>query len=215
MGLRKAETLLRDRHRAKAIARCRKNRVRNRGQDWRQRGFAKTGRRVVGFEEMHFDGRRLRHLHQRMFVIVRLLYSSVSQRDFLDHFAQAIDDRALYLCFGGTGIDDMAANVAYNPDLIHLDFFIRCHADFGDFGKVSAMAEMKGDLPPPCARQIKGSWRLEGSNIVEPRGSGSKPRYEDVLCIEILFYFGDPASADRQQEVVFVVIDLPAQQFPV
>ena len=151
MLLREAEALLRHRHRANALACCRENRIANGGQNRRQSRFAQARRRVIGFQKMDFDlRRRLRHSQHRVLMIVRLHDGPVFQRDFLHHFAQAIYDRALHLSFGGTGIDDVAANVSRDPDFIHFDFLVGVDGDFGDFGKVTAMAEMERDAHAPC-----------------------------------------------------------------
>src|SRR6188768_2111626 len=93
---------------------------------------------------MDFDAwRRLCHSQHWVLMIVGLYYGSVFQRDFLNHLAQPVDDRTLHLSFGGTGIDDVAANVSCYPDLIHFDLLVGADGDFGDFCKVPAMAEMK------------------------------------------------------------------------
>ena len=49
-----------DRHCTNSLARCREYRVTNRRQNRRQCRFVQACRRVVGFQEMHFYGRRLR-----------------------------------------------------------------------------------------------------------------------------------------------------------
>ena len=65
ISLRETEALLRHRHGANAFARCGENCIANGGQNRRQRGFAQTGWRIIGFQEMNFDGRRLRHFQPR------------------------------------------------------------------------------------------------------------------------------------------------------
>ena len=104
---------------------------------------------------MDFDlRRRLRHPQHWVLMIVRLHDAPVFQRDFLHHFAQAIYDCALHLRFGGTGIDNVAADVARDPDFIHFDFLVCVDGDFGDFGKVTAMAEMERDAQRRAFRQL-------------------------------------------------------------
>ena len=146
MLLRKTKALLRHRQRTNAFACRRENRIAHRRQNRRQRGFAQSGRRVIGFQEMDFDaGRRLRHSQHWMLMIVRLPDRAVFQGNLLQHFAQAIYHCALYLRLGRTGIDDVAADVARDPDFVDFDFFVGVDRDFSNFGKVTAMAEMERD----------------------------------------------------------------------
>ena len=59
--LREAEALLCDRHRPNAFARRREDRIANCWKNRRQCRLAQASRRIVRFQEMHFDGRRLGH----------------------------------------------------------------------------------------------------------------------------------------------------------
>jgi hypothetical protein len=45
-------------------------------------------------------------------VIVRLHHATILQRDFLQHLAHAIHDRALRQVFRSADVDDVAADVA-------------------------------------------------------------------------------------------------------
>jgi hypothetical protein len=56
MLLCKAKAMLCDWQRPNAFTCCRKYRVTNRRQNWRQSRLAKSCWRIIGFQKMHFDG---------------------------------------------------------------------------------------------------------------------------------------------------------------
>lgn len=73
-------------------------------------------------------------------MVIRLHDAALLERDLLNHLAQAIHYGALHLVFGRTWIDDVAANISRDPDLVDLDLLVRVNGDFGGLGKIPAMA---------------------------------------------------------------------------
>ena len=131
--------MFRDRQRPDSFAGYRKDRVANRGRNWRQCRFAETGRRIVGLQEMNFDFRRgLRDTNGLILMEVALDGPSLIERDFpIHHVAQALNNRALDLVQRIARVDDLAADVGGYPDLLHLDLVARIDADLGDVSEVA------------------------------------------------------------------------------
>src|SRR5580658_7575653 len=136
---------------------------------------------------MNLNYRSLRHSQARMLMIIRLRHPSFPERDLLHHLAQAIDDGALDLVFSRTRIDDLAANVTSDPNLINFHLLVRADGDLGDLGKITAMAEVKcdakcgafGKLPLAPARflrrelnDVAHSSRIQSHR---PRPTASRP----------------------------------------
>src|SRR5271166_5641180 len=88
---------------------------------WKSR-LAETGRLMVGRDKMHVDRRRLIHAQRFHGVEIRLHDAAAIDRDRLaERGAEPVESRALCLILGAAGIDDLAADVANDPDMIELD----------------------------------------------------------------------------------------------
>src|SRR6516164_9068127 len=120
--VRPRKTVLGERQRADALSANRKNGNAHGGQQWRKRGLAKAGRRIVRLQEMHFDfGRNLVHAHGRIFVEVALQRAAAIYSDFVGHdLAEAINHRAATFVVRAARIDDSAAYVTRDPNLVDL-----------------------------------------------------------------------------------------------
>jgi len=72
---------------------------------------------------------------------VGLLDLAVHQRDLLAHVAHPLDDAAECEALGRRRIDDLAADIPCNPDLVHSHPALGINADVGNRGEVAQMAE--------------------------------------------------------------------------
>ena len=59
--------------------------------------------------------------------------------------AEPIERRALHLVLGAAGIDDLAADVADDPDMVELDVARSRHRRLHHFGEIAEMTEIEGD----------------------------------------------------------------------
>src|SRR2546430_1660794 len=141
------EAVSRERQRADALARHGKDRVAHRRKNRRESGFAEAGGGVVCFEEMNFDfGRHLVHADRGILVEIALDGAASVNGDFVGHDgAQPFDDSAADLIFSVGGIDDLAADVAGDPDFVDLDLLLGVDTEFDDFGELAAMRELEGN----------------------------------------------------------------------
>lgn len=140
-----AESLLRHRHGSNALTRGREHRVRDGGKNRRKRRLSKPAGRIVTLQEVNFHGRRLGDSKPGVLTVIGLHDPSFLERDLLNHFAHAVNDRALHLILGCARIDDVTSDVAGDPYFVDLDLLVCADGDLGDFGKVTAMAEVEGD----------------------------------------------------------------------
>src|SRR6185437_15351728 len=94
--------------------------VTERRQYRRQRRLTQPRRRVVRGAEMHFNRRRLAHSQQAEGVEILLHHPAALDGDRLvERGPQAIEYSALSLVVGARGIDDLPADIACGPDLVH------------------------------------------------------------------------------------------------
>ena len=97
---------------------------------------------MVGDAEVDVDhGRRLADADQRELVEVALHRAAVLDRDFLRHqFRESVDDRALHLISRHARVDDLPADIANHPHLVHAQGVVVAQRDLGDLREVAAMA---------------------------------------------------------------------------
>src|SRR5215471_11704287 len=87
-------------------------------------------------------------------MIVALLHSAVLERDLLRHeLAEAIDHGALAQAVSSTRIDNVAADIASDPDLVDLHLLVRADRDLRHFGEVARVAEMESHTHARALRQ--------------------------------------------------------------
>src|SRR5258708_26483021 len=105
---------------------------------------------------MDFDFRGdLIHSNGRIFVEIALDGAAGVNGDFVGHDGtEAFDDGAANLIFGVDGIDDLAADVASDPDFVDLNFLLGVHAEFDDLRKITAMRKLEGDAHGGAVRVI-------------------------------------------------------------
>src|SRR5258708_25781451 len=96
---------------------------------------------------MDFDFRGdLIHSNGRIFVEIALDGAAGVNGDFVGHDGtEAFDDGAANLIFGVDGIDDLAADVASDPDFVDLNFLLGVHAEFDDLRNITALRKLEGD----------------------------------------------------------------------
>src|SRR5688572_29244388 len=156
--------------RAYTIASRREDGVGDSRNDRWQRRLTETSRRDVRLHPVRLDlWRRLRDPHQRHLVVVGLYRGAVLERDLLHHRADAIDHAALHQVLGVQRVDDMAADVAGNPHLVHLDPLLGIDADLGDFSEVALVTEMERDAESGAGRQLAAPARLLTSQLEDRR----------------------------------------------
>jgi len=76
---------------------------------------------------------------------VGLLDIAVHQRDLLPHVAHPLDDAAEGEVLGRRRVDDLAADIPRDPDLVHRHPVLGINADVGNRGEVTQMAEPRSD----------------------------------------------------------------------
>src|SRR5258706_9167669 len=116
---------------------------------------------------MHFDlRRRLRQTHRLILMEVALDGPTFVDRDLVGHeVTQSLDDGSLHLADRVTRIDDLAADIAGHPDLVHLEFLVAVNADFRDFGEVSAVAEVERHTLRRAPRKLSAPPGLFGHDL--------------------------------------------------
>ena len=109
---------------------------------------------MVGREKFHLDRRRLVHAQRFHRVEIRLHDAPAIDADRLAKGrAQTVERRALRLILGAARIDDLAADVTDNPDVIKLDLAGGCDCRLHDFREVAEMAEIERDTFARPSRQ--------------------------------------------------------------
>src|SRR5207302_3153289 len=105
---------------------------------------------------MNFDfGWHLVHADRRIFVEVALNSAAAVDGDFVGHDrAQPFDDSAADLIFSVDGIDDLAADVAGDPDFVDLDFLFGVDTELHDLGEIAAMRELEGNAHGGVFREL-------------------------------------------------------------
>ncbi len=77
---------------------------------------------MVGGEKMHVDRRRLVDTQRLHGVEVGLYDTAAIDRDRLaQRRPEPVENRPLHLIFGAAAIDDLAADIGDDPDVIELD----------------------------------------------------------------------------------------------
>ena len=84
---------------------------------------------------------------------VRLLDPAVYQRDLLPQVAHSLEDAPIGDVLRCRRVNDLAANVACSPDLVHRHLIAFVNAHIGDFGEVAQMTE-------PCSDSHAAARRL-------------------------------------------------------
>src|SRR4051794_39231675 len=92
---------------------------------------------------MYFHRRGLRDSQQRMVMEVRLHHATILERNLLNHLAQAIHNGALHLAFGSIRIDDLAADISCDPNLVDLQLLVGDQGNLGDLGEIAALTDME------------------------------------------------------------------------
>src|SRR5688572_4574649 len=138
------ESGFRERQAANAAADDGGDRVAERADRGRQGWFAEPGGRVVGLQEVHFNFRSLCHAGRLVLVEVALHRAAGGVSDLPVHqVAHAFDHRPLSLVDRRARVDDLAADVAGDPDLPHRDAVARINRHLGDVGEVATMAVLE------------------------------------------------------------------------
>src|SRR3954451_17830160 len=117
--LREAESAPFQRQSPDPLAGGRKDGVGDRRQDRRQDRLAESRWRVLRFSPEDLDYRRLAHTQHGVVAVVGLVHAAVGDRDLLAHVADAVNDPANGLIFGSIGVDDVPADVARGPHVLH------------------------------------------------------------------------------------------------
>jgi len=105
-----------------------------------------------------FDFGDLIDAHGRVGVEIVLLGAAAGDGDFVGHdVAEAFDGCAADLIVGSAGIDDVAADVAGDPDFVDFDGVGGVEAEFDDFGEITTMRKLKGDASAGSRGQRGGA----------------------------------------------------------
>jgi len=90
--------------------------------------------------------RRLRNTDRRIRVKVILHGTAAFNCDLVGHqLAEPVDDAALHLIFSVERIDDLASDVARDPDFVDFDLFGGVDVNLGNFRKISAVRKVERD----------------------------------------------------------------------
>src|SRR5438128_10687043 len=137
--------VLGERERADALTSGGENSVADGRKNGRKRWFAKSRGWIFRAHKMDLDLRwRLRNTDRRIRVKVILHSTATLNRDLVGHqLAEPVDDAALHLIFSVERIDDLASDVARDPDFVNFNLFGGVDANFGDFRKISAVRKVE------------------------------------------------------------------------
>ncbi len=93
---------------------------------------------------MDFDRRRRIDAQQLKLMEIGLRHPAAIEGDgLIQGLSQSVQRRALHLILCAQGIDDVAADIAGNPDFLDFDHAICSDARLNDFGKITEVTVIK------------------------------------------------------------------------
>src|SRR5215469_121812 len=132
-----------DRQAEDALAGGGEDRVAERRNDRRQSRLAEAGGRMVGGEEMYLNRRHLVHAQRLHAIEIGFDDTAALDGDCLaQRCTEPVERGALRLLLGAARVDDLAADVGDNPNMIELDLARGCDRRLDHLGEIAEMAEV-------------------------------------------------------------------------